>query len=175
MIVRKLPMSAMVMAVSLLLLTAGSAFAQLQTGNLYGTVTDNQGEALPGVTVTLAGKGAPQVQVTNADGQYRFLSLSPGRYELTAELEAQQPEDAAGEVLAALGGAARAEGFRAEVANAVRRAQAEIGDGTLGAWLDELELRAQWEEATVRPLGDQLRRIVGSDAFGEWWSAQFED
>ena len=72
---------------ALLLLTALPAAAQLQTGDLYGTVTDNPGEALPGVTVTLSGIGAPKVQVTNAEGQYRFLGLAPGKYQLTAELE----------------------------------------------------------------------------------------
>ncbi len=69
------------------LLVAGGAYAQLQTGNLYGTVSDEQGAALPGVTVTLTGQGAPQVQVTNAQGQFRFLNLSPGSYALKAELE----------------------------------------------------------------------------------------
>jgi hypothetical protein len=69
------------------LLVAGGASAQLQTGNLYGTVRDQQGAALPGVTATLTGQGAPQVQVTNAQGQFRFLGLSPGSYGLKAELE----------------------------------------------------------------------------------------
>lgn len=74
-------------AALLLLVAGGSAFAQLQSGNLYGTVTDDQGAALPGVTVTLTGGGAPQVQVTNAQGQFRFLGLGPGSYDLKAELE----------------------------------------------------------------------------------------
>jgi len=78
-----------VVAVAALLLLAvgGTAFAQLQTGNLYSTVTDDKGAALPGVTVTLVGQGAPQVQVTNAQGQVRFLGLGPGTYNLKAELE----------------------------------------------------------------------------------------
>ena len=75
------------LALALLLVLAGAAAAQLQTGNLYGTVADPQGSALPGVTVTLTGGGAPQVQVTNAQGQFRFLSLAPGGYALKAELE----------------------------------------------------------------------------------------
>ncbi|HXT52289.1 MAG TPA: carboxypeptidase regulatory-like domain-containing protein [Thermoanaerobaculia bacterium] len=69
------------------LLVAGGAYAQLQTGNLYGTVKDQQGAPLPGVTATLTGGGAPQVQVTNAQGQFRFLNLAPGSYALKAELE----------------------------------------------------------------------------------------
>jgi hypothetical protein len=74
-------------AALLLLAVGGTAFAQLQTGNLYGTVTDDKGAALPGVTVTLSGQGAPQVQVTNAQGQFRFLGLAPGSYDLKSELE----------------------------------------------------------------------------------------
>jgi hypothetical protein len=74
-------------AALLLLAVGGTAFAQLQTGNLYGTVTDDKGAALPGVTVTMSGQGAPQVQVTNAQGQFRFLGLPPGNADLKAELE----------------------------------------------------------------------------------------
>ncbi len=69
------------------LLAAAPAFAQLQTGNLYGTVVDEQGAPLPGVTVTLSGGGAPQVQVTDAQGQFRFLGLAPGSTGSKAELE----------------------------------------------------------------------------------------
>jgi len=74
-------------AALLLLALAGAAFGQAQTGNLYGTVTDDKGAPLPGVTVTTTGQGAPQVQVTNAQGQFRFLSLTPGSYSMKAELE----------------------------------------------------------------------------------------
>jgi len=74
-------------AALLLLVAGGAAFAQLQTGNLYGTVVDEQGSALPGVTVTVTGNGAPQVQVTDAQGKFRFLGLSPSSYQLKAELE----------------------------------------------------------------------------------------
>ena len=56
----------------------GAAMAQLQSGNLYGKVSDQTGAALPGVTVTLDTGEAPQVQVTNAQGEFRFLSLRPG-------------------------------------------------------------------------------------------------
>ncbi|MDX1745075.1 MAG: TonB-dependent receptor, partial [Halobacteriales archaeon] len=71
----------------LALVGAGTAFGQAQKGNLYGTVTDQQGSELPGVTVELTGIGAPRVQVTNAEGEFRFLGLDPGNYEITASLE----------------------------------------------------------------------------------------
>ena len=70
-----------------LALLGTAAQAQLQAGNLYGTVQDEQQAALPGVTVTLTGGGAPQMQVSNAQGQFRFLSLAPGSYALKAQLE----------------------------------------------------------------------------------------
>lgn len=75
----------------LTLLLPLSASAQITTGNLFGTVADNSGTALPGVTVTLTGNGAPQVQVTNGQGQFRFLALPPGRYTVQAELEGFSP------------------------------------------------------------------------------------
>ena len=71
----------------LILLSGAPALAQSQTGNLYGAVTDEQGSALPGVVVTLIGASAPQEQVTNAQGQFRFLGLPPNSYSLDAVLE----------------------------------------------------------------------------------------
>ena len=68
------------------LLVAGAADAQLQTGNLYGSVEDAEGNALPGVTITLTGIHK-QVQVTDAKGRFRFPNLGPGSYGLKAELE----------------------------------------------------------------------------------------
>ena len=75
---------------ALVLLVAGSAVAQLQSGNLYGTVADDQGAPLPGVSVALAGTGA-QSQVTDEQGRFRFIGLAPGTYALTAELEGFGP------------------------------------------------------------------------------------
>ncbi len=73
--------------VLLLLASATPARAQLQTGNLYGTIVDEQGSPLPGATVTLSGPGTPQVQVTNAQGQFRFLDVPPGSGQIKAELK----------------------------------------------------------------------------------------
>ena len=80
-------MSRILILAAMLLLIGGGAHAQLQTGNIYGIAVDDQGAPLPGVTVTMIGQGAPQVQVSNGQGQFRFLGLSPGSYQLNAELE----------------------------------------------------------------------------------------
>jgi len=71
----------------LALVTAGMAFGQAQRGNVYGNVMDDTGNALPGVTVELSGIGATRVQVTDAQGGFRFPALDPGRYSVTATLE----------------------------------------------------------------------------------------
>lgn len=67
------------------------AFAQLQSGNVYGKVVDTEGSILPGVTVTLNGGGAPVVQVTDGQGQFRFLGLGPGSYKIDAQLDGYSP------------------------------------------------------------------------------------
>lgn len=63
--------------------------AQITTGSLIGTVTDETGGVLPGVAVTLSGTtllGGPQTEVTNVGGQYRFERLPPGVYAVRFEL-----------------------------------------------------------------------------------------
>jgi len=75
-------------ALAVLALVAMPAVAQEQTGDVHGTVKDDKGEVLPGVTVTLKGATtAPQVQTSDEKGQFRFLQLYPGTYSLKAELE----------------------------------------------------------------------------------------
>ena len=73
-------------AALLVSLVAVSGFAQIQSGNIFGKVVQNDGSALPGVTVTLTGIGAPQTTYTDEQGSYRFINLSPGSYTIKAEL-----------------------------------------------------------------------------------------
>ncbi len=58
------------------------------TGSINGTVTDDTGGVLPGVTVTVSGPAlmGTQTTVTNDQGQYRFPALNVGTYRLTYEL-----------------------------------------------------------------------------------------
>lgn len=74
-------------SVILCLFVGGMAWGQTPTGNLYGTVTDESGAALPGVKVTVSGIGAPREQFTDGQGQWRFLALDPGAYLVAAELD----------------------------------------------------------------------------------------
>lgn len=74
-------------AAALFLLSVSVAAAQT-TGSVNGTVADNTGAMLPGVTVTATSPVLMGVQtaVTNETGNYRFPSLPPGTYSLTYEL-----------------------------------------------------------------------------------------
>jgi hypothetical protein len=71
-----------------LLAMAAPTLAQEFRGRINGTVTDNTGAVLPGVTVTATSPALiqPQVQVTSGDGGYRFLALPPGVYTIDFEL-----------------------------------------------------------------------------------------
>ena len=64
------------------------AHAQGDFGVIDGTVVDEQGSALPGVTITLQNEasGVSRSVVTEADGRYRVPAIPPGRYLLKAEL-----------------------------------------------------------------------------------------
>jgi hypothetical protein len=62
--------------------------AAQNNGSLRGTVVDEQGAAMPGVTVMATSPAAltPGTDVTDAQGAYRIANLPPGEYTLVAEL-----------------------------------------------------------------------------------------
>jgi hypothetical protein len=70
------------------LLVTASAWAQVGTASLRGTVFDKSGAAIVGATVTLnnPGQGSQREAKTNASGEYEFLALPPGTYTLTVEM-----------------------------------------------------------------------------------------
>lgn len=78
-------------AAALLIAPFGTAMAQLQTGSLFGVVLDTERSLLPGATVTLSGIGAPQTQLSDAQGRFRFVGLAPGAYRLQAHLDGFSP------------------------------------------------------------------------------------
>jgi hypothetical protein len=79
--------------VIVLFLAAPPLLAQEQRGSIEGIVKDASGGVLPGATVetsspALAGAGTT---VTDAQGGYRFPSLPPGRYQVSATLQGFAP------------------------------------------------------------------------------------
>ena len=75
-------------AALLLAATAAGTVAAQTSGTIEGAVVDDQGLAVSGTQVTLAGEAliAPLVTVTLVDGSYRFRALGRGSYDLAFEL-----------------------------------------------------------------------------------------
>ncbi len=67
---------------------APSGWAQISSGNIYGTVTDESGAMMPGANISLTGAtiGA-QTTTSTANGEFRFVNLDPGTYKLTVSLQ----------------------------------------------------------------------------------------
>ena len=72
-------------------LTSGAA--QLTTATLAGRVLDSSGGTLPGVTITTrqTETGLQRTTMSDAQGRYVIAALSPGTYEIRAELEGFRP------------------------------------------------------------------------------------
>jgi len=71
-----------------LVVSASSGWAQSQTGEIFGKVTDESGAVLPGVTVTLTGPSLlqPQTASTTETGSFQFPRLTVGTYNVRFEL-----------------------------------------------------------------------------------------
>ncbi len=72
-----------------LLLAAPAAFAQQGTSDVRGRVIDQQGGSLPGVTVVVRHQesGLFRETVTGPDGLFLMSAMTPGVYEVSAELQ----------------------------------------------------------------------------------------
>ena len=76
------------LAMFLIGLTGGFAtavFAQFSSG-LQGQVADSTGAVIPSASVTLTNTetGVSQIAATGSQGDYRFISVAPGPYEVSA-------------------------------------------------------------------------------------------
>ena len=72
--------------ISFSLLAPVLAFAQLSSASLNGVVKDPQGAVVPNATIVLTNTGTAikNTSVTNQDGAYTFVNLTPGEYTLEA-------------------------------------------------------------------------------------------
>jgi len=84
------PISSMLFAflITILVSAAPLAYAQFRA-SLRGTVTDTQGAAIQGATVTLVNTATNNKMVSTSDGNgiYQFNALGPAPYQLTVEHE----------------------------------------------------------------------------------------
>jgi len=68
--------------------SSAAVSGQFDTATVVGTVRDNSGAVVPGVTVTLTGldTGIATTKVTDENGNFEFQTVRIGRYKVTAEL-----------------------------------------------------------------------------------------
>ncbi len=80
---------ALAIAIAAALLFPLPAAAQTLYGSIVGTVSDAQGAAIPGATITATndGTGHKVEAVSDSDGHYSFRNLLPGVYTLGASLQ----------------------------------------------------------------------------------------
>src|SRR5215469_7842059 len=66
---------------------AVAAFAQVPTGTIEGTVTDESGAVIPSAKITITNKAtdAARATATNAEGFFSALALPAGDYEVRGE------------------------------------------------------------------------------------------
>jgi hypothetical protein len=81
-------MTRVVLASVALLLTVSLAAAQQGTSELRGRAVDQQGAALPGVAVVVTNQdnGTFRETVSGADGAFLLSAMTPGTYEVKAEM-----------------------------------------------------------------------------------------
>lgn len=74
---------------AVLLAGSASAFAQAATGTISGTVVDQQGQLIPGATVTIVNEATTDQRVAVSDAQGNFLvtNLQPSQYTLRVVLQ----------------------------------------------------------------------------------------
>jgi Carboxypeptidase regulatory-like domain/TonB-dependent Receptor Plug Domain len=84
--------SGILFGLAILLLLPALASAQVQRGNLFVKVADEQGGILPGATLELTSPVMPGVvtAVTDSNGAYHFPSLVVGTYQLKVSLQGMQ-------------------------------------------------------------------------------------
>src|SRR5687768_6391934 len=78
----------LVLATLACLIFSTVTLTQTSNATLGGTVSDNTGALIPGVTITATNTqtGIVNTALTNETGSYQFPSLQPGTYRVTAEL-----------------------------------------------------------------------------------------
>lgn len=96
-------------------------------------------------------------------------------HELVNEAENLGPLDAVDVIQEAIRVELGRDGFVARAEARIETLLDEAGDGTLGAWLEEVELRDVWVDTTTELVTARLRAVVETDDFVAWWTELFAD
>lgn len=148
--------------------------AQTTTGTIRGAVTNAEGAALPGVTITVTGvKGVERVVVSGENGTYLIAAVPPGVYSVEATL-AGAPSQKTDNVRVAIGGIATVSfslgaGLSEEMtvtasAPLLDLSSNQVGTNYEAGFLKEIPTRRQfWDMVAVSP---------GMSSSTEWTASQ---
>ena len=141
-----------IMAVAALLFALSvTAFAQLETGQITGRVTDPNGAVVPGAAVTVKSveTGAERAATSDAEGVYTFTNLQPGRYDVS--VQAQNFAKSTQRVQVTVGAKASV-----ETQLSVTAIEGETVDVIAGAGV---EVNTQSQELSNVVSGEQIREL----------------
>src|SRR5215813_14750097 len=124
------------------------AMGQGTSGVISGIVLDQQGEAVPGASVTIKNmdNGLFRQISTNSEGVYRSAGLPPGRYELRTEHKGFTPEVRSGLMLTVaealvINVSLKVSGTRETVMVDVDTVSVETTSSTISGLVDEKKIR----------------------------------
>lgn len=117
----------------------------------------------------------PDYAKTFADFRLALLDelLATPLQELAEDLDELAPLDSVDILVQAIRAELDRPDFIDRTTERVERALNEAGDGTLGAWLEQVELDQVWTDATTELLTGRLRAVVHTDEFEVWWHELF--
>jgi outer membrane receptor protein involved in Fe transport len=150
---------------TLAVLSAARADAQVITGTVEGLVKDAQGGVLPGVviTVTNAATGSSSSVITTSEGLYRFPFVPSGVYEVRAELSGFRSEARKGvEVRVNDSAVVNFELVVAPVAETIT----VQGDSTSGVQLTRSELKRIYDETALKEIPIATSDATGRNVYG---------
>jgi len=90
--------------------------------------------------------------------------------ELIVEADKLGPEELVDVVVGAVRSMVGQPDFVERTEERVARVMEEAGDGTFGAWLDEVQLRAVWVDTTTELITQRLQAVVTTERFVTWWT-----
>ena len=135
----------------LMLMLSTAAWAQSTFGSVVGTVKDASGALVPGSTVRLTNAGTAAVKVVTSDehGDYSFLNLNPGKYQVSvtasgfeqtdfADLDLQSRETKRVDVVLKLGAASETVLVQGASAGVITTEVSSLSETKTGRELTEL-------------------------------------
>ncbi len=141
------------------LMLAGTAFAQEQRGAIEGVVKDTSGAVLPGVTVEAKSPNGATVSTTSDNGGvYRFPSLAPGNYTLTANLSGFSPRTQE-DVIVALGQVKKVD-FALSVAGVAESVQVTAESPLVDVRQTARQTNIRAEQVELLPKGRDFTTLV---------------